>query len=254
MIDCVVVAGGRPDSSDPLYEYTQGKPKALLEIGGSTLIQYVLRSLLGATSIDHIVVVGLEQSALPDLEGPIDYVADQGGLVANGLAGLAHLQSLRPGARHILFSSADIPAVSSAIVDDIVSSCRPFDQAAYYFMVERQVMESLYPGSNRTYITLKDKAVAGADMFIADARLAEGNSHLLHDMAAGRKQAWKLARIVGPVTLISLWMHRLTLAGIEQRAERVLGAPVSVQLTRHAQLAMDIDKPEQLRLLRDLNW
>jgi hypothetical protein len=49
-----------------------------------------------------------------------------------------------------------------------------------------------------------------------------------------------------------LWLRRLTLAGIERRAETLLGAPVSVQLTGHAQLAMDVDKPEQLRLLRNL--
>ena len=173
-------------------------------------------------------------------------------MITNGLAGLAHLESRRPGTRHVLFSSADIPAVNSEIVDDIVSTCRPYDKAAYYFMVDRQVMESLYPGSNRTYVAMKDMAVAGADMFIADARLADGNSQLLHAMAAGRKQAWKLAKIVGPATLLSLWLHRMTLAGIERRAERVLGAPVSVRLTSHAQLAMDVDKPGQLRLLRKL--
>ena len=251
-MDCVVVAGGRPDASDPLFSYTQGRPKALLEIKGRPLIHYVLRSLLESTSIDRIVVVGLERAALPSFDGQVEYMAVQGGMIANGLTGLARLQTGRPATRHVLFSSADIPAVDSAIVDDIVTTCRPYDKAAYYFMVERQVMESLYPGSKRTYVRLKGMAVAGADMFIADARLANGNSQLLHALAAGRKQAWKLAKIVGPTTLLSLWLHRLTLTGIEHRAERVVGAPVSVRLTNHAQLAMDVDKPEQLRLLRNL--
>ena len=31
-MDCVLVAGGRPGPQDPLYDETQGKPKALLEI------------------------------------------------------------------------------------------------------------------------------------------------------------------------------------------------------------------------------
>jgi molybdopterin-guanine dinucleotide biosynthesis protein A len=251
-MDCVVVAGGRPESDDPLFAYTQGKPKALLELAGGPLIHHVLSSLLDSSEIDRIVVVGLEPTDLQRFAGSLASISDQGSLIANGLAGVAYLQSQRPGIRHILFTSADIPAVNNAIVDDIVSSCRPYDRSAYYFMVERQVMESHYPGSNRTYVPLKDMAVAGADMFIADARLADGNSQLLQAMAAGRKQAWKLARIVGPSTLLSLWLHRLTLTDIERRAEKVLGAPVSVRLTDHAQLAMDIDKPEQLLLLREL--
>lgn len=249
-MDCVLIAGGRPAPQDPLYDETQGKPKALLEIDGRPIVEFVLQALLEAQSIDRVVLVGLDSGTDLNLNQAADMIADQGGLVANGLAGLSRLQEDRPETRHVLFSSADIPAVNSFIVDDIVTACRPFDKAAYYFMVDRRTMEGSFPDSGRSFVSLKDMQVAGADMFIADARLAGDNPHLIHEMAAGRKRPWKLARIVGPGTLLALWLHRLTLAGIERRAERVIGRPVSVQLTAHAQLAMDVDKPEQLLLLR----
>ncbi|UCG23503.1 MAG: nucleotidyltransferase family protein [Chloroflexota bacterium] len=249
-MDCVLVAGGRPEPKDPLYVETQGEPKALLEIDGRPIVELVLQALHGAESIDRVVLVGLDADVNLDKGQPLETIADQGGLVANGLAGLSRLLERRPETKHVLFSSADIPAVSSDIVDDIVDGCRPFEKAAYYFMVDRQTMERSYPNSARTFVRLKDMQVAGADMFIADARLASENSQLLHDMAAGRKRPWKLARIVGLGTLLALWLSRLTLAGIEHRAETVIGRPVSVQLTPHAQLAMDVDKPEQLQLLR----
>jgi CTP:molybdopterin cytidylyltransferase MocA len=249
-MDCVLVAGGRPGPQDPLYDETQGQPKALLEIDGRPIVEFVLNALLGAQGVDRIVVVGLDDGTKLNIDQPPEMIADQGGLVANGLAGLSRLLEHQPETRHVLFSSADIPSVTSLIVDDVVAASRPFDKAAYYFMVDRRTMERRFPDSERTFVQLKDMQVAGADMFIADARLASDNRRLLHDMAAGRKHPWKLARIVGPGTLFALWLRTLTLAGIERRAERVIGRTVSVQLTAHAQLAMDVDKPEHLQLLR----
>jgi len=251
-MDCVVVAGGRPTVDDPLYPFTQGKPKALLEIAGRPLIDYVLAALLDAHAIDHIVVVGLDEDLTLTYGPSVQAMTDRGGMVANGLAGLAQIQARQPATRHVLFTSADIPAVTGPTVDALVADCQPFDHCAYYFMVERQLMESHYPGSNRTYVPLKDLQIAGADMFVADAALADGNSQLLMDLTAGRKHAWKLARLVGPATLLRLWLRRLTLSGIEHRAEAVLGSPVSIRLTGFPQLAMDVDKPEQLFLMRNL--
>lgn len=249
-MNCVLVAGGRPGPQDPLYAETQGRPKALLEINGRPIVEFVLEALLGARSVDRVVLVGLDVHTELNVDRVPEMIADQGGLVANGLAGLSRLTELEPKSSHVLFSSADIPAVTGLIIDDLVAACHPLDKAAYYFMVERRTMERCFPDSGRTFVRLKDMQVAGADMFVADARLAGENPRLVHDMAAGRKRPWKLARIVGPGTLFALWLHRLTLAGIERRAARVIGNPVSIQLTTHAQLAMDVDRLDHLQLLR----
>jgi GTP:adenosylcobinamide-phosphate guanylyltransferase len=186
-MDCVLVAGGRPGPQDPLYDETQGKPKALLEIDGRPIVEFVLNALLRAQSVDRIVLGGLDVGTKLNIDRPPEMIVDQGGLVANGLAGLSRLLEQQPETRHVLFSSADIPSVTSLIVDDVVAACRPFDKAAYYFMVDRRTMERRFPDSERTFVQLKDMQVAGADMFIADARLASDNRRLLHDMAAGRK-------------------------------------------------------------------
>jgi CTP:phosphocholine cytidylyltransferase-like protein len=249
-MDCVLVAGGRPRPEDPLFPYTQGGPKALLQVGDRSLIDYILQALLEARSIDRIVVVGLERMSLGNYGPEVEFVSDQHGMIANGLAGLAKLKQHRPETRHVLFASADIPMASGPMIDELVNKCSPFDKGAYYFMVERHLLEKHYPDSKRTYVKLRDVEVAGADIFIADARLADGNRQLLTDVAAARKRPWKMARIAGLTTILALLARRLTLAGVEQRASQVLGAPVSVSLLDNPHLAMDIDKPEQLLILR----
>jgi NDP-sugar pyrophosphorylase family protein len=248
-MDCVLLAGGRPALDDPLYPFTQGQPKALLEIAGQPLVDYMLRALLAAKAVDRIVVVGLPAPLAADYGPDVAYLADQGSMIANGLAGLAQHRRRHPDTGHVLFTSADIPTATGPMIDDVLARCRP-DAAAYYFMVERQVMEAHFPGSNRTYTRLRDRQVAGADLIVADASLADANRQLFDDISAGRKQPWKLARIAGLTTILALLTRRLTLDGIQRRATRVLGAPVSVSLLEYPQLAMDIDKPEQLAQLR----
>ena len=255
-MDCVIVAGGRPALDDPLYPHTQGQPKALLEVAGRPLLDYIVQAMLQARSVERIVVAGLPE-ALARAHGvagrghQVQFVDDQGGMIANALAGLALHRQRRPDTRHVLFASADIPAATGLMIDRVLDQCRPFTSAAYYFMVERGAMERAYPGSNRTYTRLRDMEVAGADLVIADAHIAD-NSQLFEAIAAGRKQPWKMARIAGLSTILALLAHRLTLEGIQRRSSRVLGAPVSVSLLDHPELAMDVDKPNQLLLLRDL--
>ena len=50
-MDAIVIAGGVPKPEDPLYEYTQGQPKALLDIAGKSMVQWVLDALAEADSI-----------------------------------------------------------------------------------------------------------------------------------------------------------------------------------------------------------
>ena len=49
-MDALVVAGGIPKEGEPLYEYTQGLPKALLDVGGKHF--QVLRRLMVWWSLD----------------------------------------------------------------------------------------------------------------------------------------------------------------------------------------------------------
>ncbi len=46
-MDAIVIAGGVPTPVEPLYPYTQGKPKALLDLCGKPMIQWVLDALEG---------------------------------------------------------------------------------------------------------------------------------------------------------------------------------------------------------------
>jgi len=251
---CLILAGGvvRPD--DPLYAYTQGQPKALLDMGGRTMLERVVAALHDSAYVEDILVVGIapEVAAAANLTfaRPVAFVPDAGSMVGNMLAGVAWFRHNRPGTETVLGGSADIPTITGPVVDAFIEACRPWDKAVYYNLVSRPRLEGRFPNSRRTYSRYGNIEAAGGDMTIARLGVAEANRELLESLTGARKQPWRIARIVGLRFLLKFLFHRVTIADVEATAGRVIGAPVQVILDGPPELAMDADKPFQVDMLR----
>lgn len=50
-MDAIVIAGGIPRPEDPLYAYSHGDSKALIDVAGKPMIQWVLDALGDAKKI-----------------------------------------------------------------------------------------------------------------------------------------------------------------------------------------------------------
>lgn len=253
-MDSIVTAGGRVSEDDPLFPFTRGRPKSLLEIHGVTMLEYVVGALEAARNIDRIYVVGLEEEDVKGLQLPQDIITlpDHGGLVSNLSATLNRLLEENPQASTVLLCSADIPLITADVVDAYIDQCRPFDCIAYYNVVTRDTMESRYPDSGRTFVPLRDHAVAGGDMTLVQTRILNTNEEFWVAVFNARKHAWQLARLVGLRTVLRLLFRRLTLGEIEAVTSRLLDAPVRIIKSPYPELAMDVDKPHQIEMLRNL--
>lgn len=250
-MDCVVVAGGVPGPNDPLYEYTQGEPKALLDMEGRTMLERVMDALQSSDSVERIVVVGLGDDLGMQFQRPVDqHLPDHGSMVANVLAGVDWLRQDKPDIDKVLFCTSDIPTITGPIVDDYVDRCRPFDSGVYYILVTKEAMEARFPDSNRTYVKFKGVDGAGGDMAVALVAVADSNEELWETLTNARKHAWKLARIVGFSTLIKYLTRQLSLDEVERKGASIIDYPVQIVIDPAAELAMDADKPEQVDLLR----
>lgn len=250
-MDCIVTAGGLPGPDDPLFAYTQGKPKALLEMEGRTMLERVMDALQTSQYVERIVLVGLEDDMGMKFLRPVDqFLPDHGSLVANVLAGLKWLKSDKPDIDAVLFCSSDLPAMIAENVDSFIERCQPLDKGIYYILLPREALEARFPGSKRTYVKLKGMEVAGGDMAIAKAALADSNEELWLTLTNARKHAWKLASTIGIGFLLKYLFRRLSISDIQRKAESVIGQPGMIVTDAPAELAMDVDKPEQLELLR----
>ena len=62
-MDAILMAGGIPKPDQPLYQFTQGISKAMLEIAGKPMIQWVLDALSEAENVDSVTIIGLPEGS-----------------------------------------------------------------------------------------------------------------------------------------------------------------------------------------------
>lgn len=249
-MDAIVTAGGVPQPGEPLYEYTQGISKALLDVSGKSMIQWVLDALTDASTIDRVLIMGLPADSAVSCPKLVSYLPSQGDMIANIRAGITELLRINPQAHHVLLVSSDIPCLTSEMVDWVVKTTMQTDEDAYYNVITRQVMEKRFPASNRSYIKLKDVEVCGADMNVVATRLVTTNDEIWTKLVNARKNALKQAALLGFDTLFLLLLHAITLEAAVKKVTKRLNITGRAILCPYAEVGMDIDKPHQLEMLR----
>jgi len=249
-MDAIVTAGGVPQPGEPLYEYTQGSSKALLDVSGKPMIQWVLDALTATSTIDRVLIMGLPADSEISCPKLVSYLPSQGDMVANIRAGISELLRINPQAQHVLLASSDIPCITSEMVDWVVKTTMQTDEDAYYNVISRQVMEKRFPTSNRSYIKLKDVEVCGADMNVVATRLVTTNDEIWIKLVSARKNALKQAALLGFDTLFLLLLHAITMEAAVKKVTKRLNITGRAILCPYAEVGMDIDKPHQLEILR----
>jgi len=250
-MDAVVTAGGIPQPNEPLYEYSKGDAKALIDVAGKPMIQWVLDALSEAKTIDNVVVIGL--SAKSDLmcKKPLTYMSNQGKMLDNLKAGTAKVMELNPKAKYVLFVSSDIPSITGEMVDWMVKTTSKTQDDIYYNVVRREDMETRFPGSKRTYTPLKDMEVCGGDMNVARTAIVNQNSEFWNKLIEARKNPAAQASMIGLDIIFKFIFRQLTIDDVIKRVADKLNLKGRAIVCPYPEIGMDVDKPHQLELIRD---
>ncbi|PWB73733.1 MAG: hypothetical protein C3F07_09185 [Anaerolineales bacterium] len=250
-MDAIVTAGGIPQPDDPLYTYSHGDAKALIDIAGKPMIQWVLDALGDSKHVDNVIVIGLSPKSGVTCKKPLHFLSNQGRMLANIVAGVNKSLELNKKTKYVLVVSSDIPAVKTEMVDWLVETCMQTRDDLYYGVCPREVMEARFPGSKRTYTRLKDIELCGADMHVSHVRMATEHLDTWESLMGSRKTPWKQAGIVGFGTLFAYLTRSDTLDELVQRISKRIGIKGRAIVWPHAEPCMDVDKPHQLELLRE---
>jgi hypothetical protein len=244
-----VLMAGSPAELDPLCLTEGVTNKAAIPIGDRPMAWHVLDALLASGCAARITVVGL---ALPLPANPrrhlIRQVPNHHGIVDNLLAATGDL----PDDARLLVASSDIPLLAPAAVIDF---CRRAEQSGgdlCYAIVERAEMEDRFPGSGRSFRHTREGDFAGGDLFMATPRLFRAHDALFRQLSGQRKSAWGLVRTLGLGIVLRYATRQLSIAHLEARASKLLEARCKAIITPYAEIAMDVDKPHQLAMVRRL--
>ena len=201
--------------------------------------------------VDNVIVIGLSPKSGITCKKPLHYVSNQGRMLANIVAGVEKSLELDPKTEYVIVASSDIPGITSEMVDWLVETCMETKEDIYYGVVPREVMETRYPGSNRTYTKLKDIQLCGADIHITHVSMATEHLDMWEELIGNRKSPLKQAATIGFGTLLKVATRSITLNDLVVTVTERLGITGRPIVWDHAEPGMDVDKPHQLELLRE---
>jgi GTP:adenosylcobinamide-phosphate guanylyltransferase len=250
-MDAIVTAGGVPLPEEPLYAATQGNPKALVDVAGKPMVQWVLDALTDSKSVDNVIIVGLTEKSDLKCGKKMYFVPNQGKMVKNLQAGAEKVLEINKKAEYVLIVSSDIPAINGEMVDWVVKTAMETKLDVYYNVIQREVMEKRFPGSKRTWTRLKDMEVCGGDMNVGRIKLiVSDDTNMWEKITNSRKSPVKQAALIGFDTAFLLLTGKLTLQKAETNIMTRLNITGKAIVCPYAEVGMDVDKPHQLEIMR----
>ena len=250
-MDAIVTAGGIPQPGDPLYVYSNGDSKALIDIAGKPMIQWILDALGNSKKVDNVIVIGLTSKSGLTCKKPLHFISNQGRMLANIVAGVNKSIELNKKTEYVLLVSSDIPGLKGEMVDWLVNTTMQTRDDLYYGVCPREVMEARYPTSHRTYTKLKDMEVCGADINVIHVNQTTNTWIPGKQLIGNRKNPFRQAAVIGWDTFFQLVTRQFTLQGLVERASQRVGIKGRAIIWSQAEPCMDVDKPHQLELMRE---
>jgi GTP:adenosylcobinamide-phosphate guanylyltransferase len=250
-MDAIVTAGGIPLPEEPLYDATRGTPKALVDVAGKPMVQWVLDAVTASSVVENVIIVGLTEKSGLECGKKMYFVPNQGKMVENMQAGARKVLEINPRADYALLVSSDIPAITGGMMDWVVNTSMQTKLDIYYNVIQREVMEKRFPGSKRTYTKLKDMEVCGGDMNVARiSLLTTDETDIWNKITAARKSPLKQAALIGFDTAFLLLTGRLSLEKAIDNITTRLHLTGKALICPYAEVGMDVDKPHQLEIMR----
>ena len=241
----LILAGAKNDG--PLREYSQASNEALIEIEGKPMIEYIFEALRKTEDIDRIVVVGPETELTGFTDG-IEIINGQGSIMDNLDKGLNFLQDEET----VLILTSDIPMITEKAISDFLLRCSQREGDLYYPVNSKEISEKSYPGVSRTFVKIKDGTFTGGNIFLVRTESALRSLPKAKEFISMRKKPLKLAGILGISFILRLITRTLTIRAAEVRVSQILGLRAVAIISPHAEIGVDVDKPEDLELARSV--
>ncbi len=238
----LVLAGSR-GGADPVAAYAGVSHKALIVLGGETLLARVVTALrvAGATRV-AVISSDLEVRAESARLGA-EVLDEASGPSLSVLAGAESLGT------PLLITTADHALLEASWVQRFLADV-PTDADVAALVAARATVEAAAPGTQRTWLKLADGHWSGCNLFWLANTQALGVVVLWRRIEAERKQPWRMAQILGPGMLIKYVTGRLSLRDAAVRLGRLAGVTAAIVQTPFGLASVDVDKPADLDLVR----
>ena len=249
----LVLAGTRP-GGDPLAEDAGVSHKALIEIGGVTMIERVVAALAASPAVGRIVIAIDRPELLAELPGlqlrncgkPVETMPTGEGPSATVALALAKEQT------PLLVTTADNALLQAAWLDEFLSAC-PADADVAAALAPRKAVEAAAPAGQRTWLKFKDGDFSGCNLFLLATPAASGVVTLWQELEGARKEPLRMMQRLGFGIAMRYQLGQLHSSDAAARlGELSGGARLALVEMKDGRAAIDVDKPADLALVRQL--
>lgn len=222
--------------------------RAMIALGGKSMLQWVVDALRASPSIGRIVAVG--KVSADGLDGVVEAGDSLIGNMRLGLEAIGQSES-------VLIACADIPMLTPEAIDDFVSRAVPLDADMAYPIIPRAECIKNHPQLKRTYLKTGDGVFTGGNIMLLRPDFVSRNWQTIQDSYDARKHVAKLARMIGIGTLVRVMLGQLIpavlrIVALERAASRMLGGKVAVVISSYPEIGEDVDKPSDLDAVRSI--
>ncbi len=252
-LTALVLAGTR-GGGDPLAAYAGVSHKALIEVGGQTMIERVVQALAAVPEVARIVIAIERPELLRDLPGlqppactqPITALLPAAGPSATVAAVLA------AEGTPLLVTTADHALLQTRWVQEFLAAC-PADADVAVALGRREVVEAAAPHTRRTWLRFADGDFSGCNLFLMARPAAVGAARLWSEMERDRKAPLRMMQRLGWTFALRYRLGRLTSAAAMARLGALAGgARLAIVAMHDGRAAIDVDQPADLDLVRRL--
>lgn len=242
MFDALVLAGSR-GGEDAVAAYAGVSDKALIPIGGRTMLARVVDALRIAGA-DRIVVA-VSSSAVGDHAVSLgaETMAAAAGPSESTARGLALMGA------PMLVTTADHPLLAPEWIIDFIAAV-PKDADVAALLANRQTIERDVPRTRRTYLRFADGAWSGCNLFYLATPRAARILAFWQSVEADRKRPWRIVRRLGAKLLLQYIFGQLPLSTALARIGGAADARCCMIPCSSGLAAVDVDTPNDLDLVR----
>ena len=254
---CAIVLAGRRSVDDPLAAAANAPHRALLDIDGEPMLARVVDRLLGRPGLDRVLINIDEPDLLHSLprlaaqlaSGRVDVMKSTDSPSRSVLESLGWA-NLDDGAT--LVTTADHALLDDSMLDAFFRDSAKTNADLTLALVPRTTIEARFPETKRTYLRFRNEHYSGANLFLFRNPRAALAAKFWRRVESQRKRPWRIARAFGYGSLLLFLTRQLDLAAAFERVSSVIGAQIEAVPLEIAEAAIDVDKIEDLELVRQI--
>ncbi len=251
-LQAIVLAGSRA-SGDPVAQHAGVSHKALVPVAGTPMIGRVVAALRESGLVTRIAVV-IEDAALLGAVPGLGELIDDGIVLPVDSAATPSLSAAKAvaalGARYpVLLTTADHALLTADMVREFVVQAAADGADVVAALADRQTIVNAYPDTRRTYLRFRDGLYSGCNLFFLATPASDNALAFWRRVEENRKSPWRIAGAVGVGTAVLYVLGALRRDQALARLSRAMGATGKTTVLPFAEAAIDVDKPEDLRLV-----